>query len=689
MGKELLLEIGTEEIPAAFLPKATAHLQSLCEKFCADERLAFESIRSYATPRRLILHVEGLAGRQEDLNRKVVGPPKSAGYDKEGNPTKAATGFARSQGVEVADLVIEETDKGEYLSVIKEETGRETPELLSEGLPKMILSLHFPKSMRWGSGTLRFARPIHWILAIYNDAVIPFEIDGIRSGNLSRGHRFMSPGSFTVHSFKSYKASVRESFVMFDSQERVEEIRRQIAAIEEKVEGRVIPDEALLQEVACLVEYPTALCGSFDSDFLAIPRQVLITSMREHQRYFSMENEQGDLIPYFVTVSNTRPKDTSMIVAGNERVLRARLTDGAYFFESDRKRPLAACAEALQGVTFQEKLGSLADKVDRIRTLAQGLAEKIGLSDRDALDRTVTLCKADLCTEMVGEFPSLQGVMGREYALLSGESEAVASAIEEHYRPRFVGDPLPESDLGAVVSLADKIDTIAGCFAVGLKPSGSVDPYALRRQTLAILGILQEKGYPVGPREMIEAALQTLEGKVAQETSECRDEILDYFRGRLSAMLTSEGYRYDTVEAVLDAGFDRVRETRARVEALSRFREEALFEPFTVVCKRAMNIIKDHKMNEIDAALLKETCERDLFEATERVEQKIPSLIEAGQYSDALNAIAALRDPIDQFFEGVLVMDKEEAVRNNRLSMLTRVAALVSPIADFSKIVIE
>jgi len=688
MGKELLLEIGTEEIPAAFLPKATAHLQTLCEKFCAEERLAFGSIRSYATPRRLILHVEGLAGRQEDLSRKVVGPPKSAGYNKEGKPTQAATGFARSQGVDVSDLIIEETAKGEYLAVLKEEAGKETPELFTAGLPKMITSLHFPKSMRWGSGTLRFARPIHWILAIYDDEVIPFEIDGIRSGNLSRGHRFMSSGSFMVHSFKSYKASARERFIMFDPQERVEEIRRQIAVIEEEVGGRVIPDEELLQEVACLVEFPTALCGSFDADFLAIPRQVLITSMREHQRYFSMENDRGDLIPYFITVSNTRPKDTSTIVAGNERVLRARLTDAAYFFESDRKRPLASCAESLQGVTFQEKLGSLAEKVDRIRILAEGLAEKIGLADRKTLDRTVMLCKADLCTEMVGEFPSLQGVMGREYALLSGESDAVASAIEEHYRPRFVGDLLPESDLGAVVSLADKIDTIAGCFAVGLKPSGSLDPYALRRQTLAILGILQQKGYPVGLREMIETALRTLEGKVTHEIAECREELLDYFRGRFSGMLTAEGHRYDTVEAVLEAGFDRVRETRARVEALSRFREDALFEPFTVVCKRAMNIIKDHKKVEIDPALLKETCERHLFEATARVEKQLPALMEAGRYGDALNAIAALRDPIDQFFEGVLVMDKEETVRNNRLTLLTRVAALVSPIADFSKIVI-
>ncbi|NOY53025.1 MAG: glycine--tRNA ligase subunit beta [Deltaproteobacteria bacterium] len=689
MVKELLLEIGTEEIPAAFLPGAMAHLQTLCEKFCAEERLSFNAVRCYATPRRLILHVEGLADRQEDLSRKVIGPPKSAGYDKEGNPTKAATGFARSQGVEVSDLIIEETPRGDYLAVIREETGRETPELLSDGLPKIITSIHFPKSMRWGSGTLRFVRPIHWVLAIYDDAVIPFEIDGIRSGNLSRGHRFMSPGSFTVHSYKSYKASARERFVMYDLQERVDVIHRQISAIEKEVKGRVIPDEALLQEVACLVEFPTVLCGGFDTDFLAIPRQVLITSMREHQRYFSMENKKGDLIPYFITVSNTRPKDTSTIVAGNERVLRARLTDAAYFFETDRKHSLSDFTASLQGVTFQEKLGTLAEKVERIRKLAQGLAEKIGLIDPDALDRVVSLCKADLCTEMVGEFPSLQGVMGREYALLSGESDAVASAIEEHYRPRFVGDLLPESDLGAVVSLADKMDTIAGCFAVGLKPSGSVDPYALRRQTLAILGILQKKGYPVGLGEMTEVALQALQGKVDVDTGACRDEILGYFRGRLSAMLTGEEHRYDTVDAVLGAGFDRVRETRARVEALSRFREEPLFEPFTVVCKRAMNIIKDHHGSDVDPALFKETCERDLFEAAAKVEDELPALLDTGQYGGALNAIAALRDPIDQFFEGVLVMDKEKAIRNNRLALLTRIASLISPIADFSRIVIE
>jgi len=499
----------------------------------------------------------------------------------------------------------------------------------------------------------------------------------------------MSPGSFTVHSYKSYKSSARERFVMYDLPERMETIRRQISAIEEEVEGRVIPDEPLLQEVACLVEFPTALCGSFDAEFLTIPRQVLITSMREHQRYFSMENNQGDLIPFFITVSNTRPKDTSTIVAGNERVLRARLTDAAYFFEADRKHSLSDFTASLQGVTFQEKLGTLAEKVERIRILAQDLAEKIGLPDREALDRVVSLCKADLCTEMVGEFPSLQGVMGREYALLSGESDTVASAIEEHYRPRFVGDALPESDLGAVVSLADKMDTLAGCFAVGLKPSGSVDPYALRRQTLAILGILQEKGYPLELGKMTETALQALQRKVSSDLGACRSEILNYFRGRLSAMLTGENYRYDTVDAVLEAGFDRVRETRARVEALARFRKETLFEPFTVVCKRAMNIIKDFQGGQIDPALLKETSERGLFEATLKVEEQLPALLHAGQYGEALNAIAALRDPIDQFFEGVLVMDKEETIRNNRLALLARVADLVSPIADFSKIVIE
>jgi glycyl-tRNA synthetase beta chain len=689
MGKDLLLEIGTEEIPAGFLTKAREDLKSLAEKLFSDERLAYTAVETFATPRRLILHVEGLAEEQEDLSRKVVGPPRSAAYDADGKATKAAVGFARSQGVEVEALTIEETPKGEYLCAVKEEAGDTTPAVLARRLPGLITSIPFPKSMRWGSGNLRFARPIHWILSLYNEEVVPFELEGLKSGNLSRGHRFMSAGSFTVHSFKAFRTSARERFIMIDPDERVAEIRRQIEKIEQEVEGNVIPDEDLLQEVACLVEFPTALCGGFDPEFLQIPRQILITSMREHQRYFSMENDQGELIPHFVTVSNTRPKDPAAIVAGNERVLRARLTDAAYFFKTDRKRPLAYYVEDLKGVTFQEKLGTLFEKVERVRSLALWLVDKAGLSDRKSVERTALLCKADLCSEMVGEFPSLQGVMGREYALLSGEPDNVAQAIEEHYRPRFVGDPVPESDTGAMVSLADKMDTIAGCFGIGLKPSGSVDPYALRRQTLAILAILLNKGYPVGLSEMVDAALSFLSEKISLDAAACREEILEYFKGRLSGLFISDGHRYDTVEAALEAGFDQVSRTQAKVEALSLFRKDSLFQPFTVVCKRAMNIIKNNEIGKLDKKLLKDESEKLLLDATIQVEEKIPALIASAQYGETLNAIASLREPIDRFFDRVMVMDKDDQVRENRLALLHRVAALVSPIADFSKIVID
>ncbi len=689
MSKELLMEIGTEEVPAGFLPDASAELKALCEQRLQEERLAYDSVHTYATPRRLVLHVEGLGEQQAELNESVIGPPRSVAYDGEGKPTKAAVGFARNQGVAVEDLTIATTAKGEYLCAVKKAEGRPTPEILQSLLPQLVKSLHFPKSMRWGNGTFRFARPIHWILSLYNEEVVPFEIDGIKSGNLSRGHRFMSAGSFAVHSSKSYKASARERFVMFDPEERRGEIEKQIKVIEQELGGRVIPDSRLLEEVSCLVEYPTALAGTYDQAFLKLPRQVLITAMREHQRYFSLEDESGNLMPYFVTVSNTRPKDTGDIVSGNQRVLRARLTDALFFYSGDTKDPYESFVERLQGVTFQEKLGTLYEKAERLQALAGWLAKRLACGNREHVVRAALLCKADLCTEMVGEFPSLQGEMGKEYARLSGEPDAVARAIEEHYRPRFSGDRLPDSDEGAMVSLADKIDTVVGCFGVGLIPSGSEDPYALRRQTLAILTILIEKGYPLPLSELIGRAQGALNGKISVPPDENHQVILDYFKGRFSGLMTGRGHRYDTVDAVLGARFDDPLDAKARVEALSAFRQEPLFEPFTVVCKRAMNIIKESFGTHVETSLLTEKVERQLHEATGSLEALIPDLMTGRKYGDALHAIASLRDPIDAFFEGVMVMDKDPRVRENRLALLSRVAALVAPTADFSRIVVD
>jgi len=689
MGKELLLEIGAEEIPAAFLPGAMSELKTLTEKILTEHRLGFSSVLTFASPRRLILYVEGLPERQEDLNLTVLGPARSVAYDSEGNPTKAAVGFARGQGVDIKDLTIQETPKGEYLCAVKKEPGLPAPEVLQKILPEIITTLHFPKSMRWGSGSLRFARPIHWILALYNEEVIPFEFDGIKSGNLSRGHRFMSPGSCTVHGFKSYKASSKDRFLMFDPEDRRKEILKQIQKIESEVGGRVIPDEKLLEEVIYLVEYPTALCGSFEPGFLSLPRQVLITAMREHQRYFSLESSSGDLLPHFITVSNTRAKDAGMIISGNERVLRARLTDALYFFKSDCGRPLSSYVEDLKRVTFQEKLGTLFEKAERIAALSAWLAKKIGIMDTVPVSTAASLCKADLCTSMVKEFPTLQGEMGREYALLSGESEQAALAVSEHYRPRFAGDLIPSSEEGALISLADKMDTIAGCFGIGLLPSGSEDPYALRRQTLGILAILMEKGYPVLLSEMIDEALRLLGPNISLDLEGTRKAILNYFKGRLSGLLISDVHRYDTVEAVLEAGFDHLPDAKARVDALTAFRGEPMFEPFTVVCKRAMNIIKGSEIRAVEKGLLQHESEKSLYQDVQQTEKKVKNLIQKGKYREALTTIASLREAIDSFFDGVMVMDKDMKIRDNRLALLSRVASMVSRIADFSKIVVE
>ena len=683
---ELLLEVGTEEIPATFLPGALEELGRLAAERLAAARLAHGEVRTYGTPRRLGLVVRGVAAEQEAREETVVGPPRSAAYDEAGRPTRAAQGFARSQGVDVEALGTCETPRGTYVCVVRREAGRPAAEVLRELLPGLLRDLRFPKSMRWGSGSLRFARPIHWILALYGEAVVPFELDGIRSGNLSRGHRFMSPGSFAVHSFKAYKASCREHFVILEPEERLQEIRRQIAALEEEIGGRVVEDPELLREVVHLVEYPTALCGGFDPAYLALPRPVLITCMREHQRYFAVEDASGGLMPRFVTVSNTRPRDTSAVVAGNERVLRARLADARYFYEADRRRPLADYVKLLDGVTFQEALGSVGEKVQRIRALARFLAERTGAADPDAAERAATLCKADLVTEMVGEFPSLQGEMGRIYARLSGEAPEVCEAVAEHYRPRFAGDALPASATGAVVGLADRLDTLAGCFGVGLRPTGSEDPYGLRRQALGLVAILLDRGYALPLGEAVDRACALLGDKLADDPAQVRAEVLEYVRARLAQLLLGEGHRHDTVEAVLSAGFERLDLVRPRVEAFTAFRADPLFEPFTVVCKRAMNIVKEHAGRDVREALLAHEAERGLWKELRAVEEEVDALVERGEYGRALERIAALRPAVDAFFEEVLVMDPDPAVRENRLSLLGRVSDLAARLADFSAV---
>ena len=686
MAKELFLEIGTEEIPAGFLPKAMADMEALVRKEFTAARLEFGAVRTFATPRRLALAVSAVAEQQPTLQVKAMGPAKQHAFDASGNPTKAAEGFARGQGMTVAELKIVATDKGEYLCAEKEEAGRPTAELLREILPRIVTGISFKKSMRWKDLDVRFARPVHWIVALYGGTVVPFGFGELSSGNTSRGHRFMAPQPFTVSGCEDWQQKCREHFVMADQEERKATIRRQVEEAAEAAGGRVSMDEALLEEVTYLVEDPTALCGTFEERFLALPRELLVVTMRTHQRYFTVEGLDGKLLNKFITVANTRAEDPQVVIRGNGRVIRARFSDAMFFWEEDRKAKLETRLEALKNVIYQAKLGTSFEKVERFTLLAKGLAEAFEPAAAELTVRAAKLAKCDLETKMVYEFPELQGVMGREYARLEGENPRVVQAIFEHYLPVEAGGVLPQDNVGAFVSVADKIDTICGCFGVGLIPTGSADPYALRRSAIGILNILLERGYRLSIPELVEQSLELLAAKLTRPRDQVQAEVVEFIRLRLVNMLTQRGFPADVVEAVLAARFDDPLDAQARVEALAALKAQAGFEPLAVAFKRVGNIIKGGVDTPMRGELFEADCEKSLAEATTLARSAVSAAVADGNYTAALQAIAALRGPVDAFFEGVMVMAENAEVRTNRLALLTGVGRLFEGIADFAKI---
>jgi len=552
--KELFLEIGTEEIPAGFIPRALAEMEAMISRELTNARLCFGMVQTLATPRRLALVVRDIPSLQPDAEITATGPSVKAAYDADGKPTRAAEGFAKGQGVEVSELATVVTEKGEYLAVTKKVTGRPTHELLSEILPKLIADIPFKKSMRWGDLDVRFARPIHWIVALFDGIVVPFSFGAVESGTMSRGHRFMANTTFPVNSFAHYLEECERHFVIPDPEKRKEIIRRETHRVAKAAGGHLLPDEELLDQIVFLAEYPSAVHGTFSPEFLKVPKEVLITSMRSHQRYFSIVDDSGKLLPGFITINNTLTDDPSVVVKGNERVLRARLSDARFFFEEDQKVKLDDRVEALKKVVYQQKLGTSFEKMERFRALAQGLAERLNPAVVGQTARAAWLCKADLVSGMVGEFPEVQGIMGREYALLEGEEPAVAVAIAEHYLPIQAGGELPASDIGAFVSLADKLDTVCGCFSVGLIPTGAADPYALRRATIGIIATILDKGYRLSLPALIEQALDLLAAKLTRPKEQAAAEIGEFFRGRFVNLLAND-HPADVIEAAVSAGF--------------------------------------------------------------------------------------------------------------------------------------
>ena len=683
MSKDLLLEIGTEEVPAHVMPHLLADLKRLAGDLFAERRLAYENLRTIGTPRRTALLVTGLAEQQEDVSTETRGPSVAIAFDAEGNPTKAGAGFARGQGIEPSALI--QRDGYVYASV--HEQGAETAQLLAELLPELIRAIPLPNSMRWGDLDFRFIRPIRWIVALYGTEVVPFTLANVTSGNTSRGHRTLAPQDFVIASPADYEAACEKAYIIVDQERRRAMITEQIAAVAKDCSGtaEITPD--LLEEVLYLVEYPTALSGSFEEKYLALPAEAVITPMRDHQRYFPVKAEDGSLLPVFITVRNGGKEYLDVVAHGNERVLRARLADAQFFFDEDRKKSLAEHREKLKTVVFQQGLGSMYEKTERLMGLVTAIVEDLADDDAAyemmALDaqRAAELSKADLVTGMVTEFTELQGIMGREYALLDGEKPEVACAIDEQYMPRFAGDELPQSDLGFALSVADKIDNIVGTFSRGKIPTGSQDPFALRRQALGLVLMLIEwkSGLLLG--DLVEEACDLYElNDVARD--KMQTDVADFIRLRLKNVLTERGVRYDVQEAVL-TDVDCVADVPVRAAYVERLLASDGAEALVQAFVRVGNIARAAEIGTVDAALFTAQEEGALLAAYENV------VAVRAEAEDPLVAEQTLAKAIDAFFDAVMVMDKDERIKKNRLTLLKAVDNYLLWTADYSKIVLN
>ena len=687
----LAFEIGTEEIPAFDLHRATAQLARLVPDALDAVRIPHGEVAVHTTPRRLVAIVEDVAESTEALEETFRGPSAKIAFDAEGNPTKAAVGFARGKGVDVGALEVRDEKGVEYVFATRRVEARDAAELLPEVLEGVIAGIAWPKSCRWGSTSEYFSRPVRWIVAMLDERVVPVRFAGLEAGNLTRGHRFLSPGPHEVPTASALLDVLEGAHVVTSEQARERAIREGVARIEEECGARAELPEKTLLEVVNLCEQPTVLAGAFDEEFLQVPEEIIVDAMLMHQRYFPLYDEDGKLTNRFIVVSNGDPACAATIADGNERVVRARLSDAKFFYEEDLKRPLEAYVERLDEVVFQESLGTMRAKAERITALARHLAADAGLSAADAAvaERAAHLAKADLVTSAVVEFTSVQGVMGSYYAAACGEGDKVACAIADHYRPRFAGDALPASAAGRIVAMADKLDTICGLIAAGQGPTGSSDPFALRRSALGILSMLLDEGLPlrVGLVRAIDAALASYAAQgVAFDAQTVREEVADFFIARAKVLLRDEGRAPDTIDAVLAAGVREPVEFASRVRALDAAREgdPDAFADLATAFARANNLRDASLGAEVDEGLLSEV-ERALSCAVAQAESRVGSALAADDYPSALAELAGLRKPVDAFFEGVMVMDEDRALRENRLRLLNRFVAVFEGVADFGK----
>ncbi|WYP27939.1 glycine--tRNA ligase subunit beta [Alkalihalobacillus sp. FSL W8-0930] len=687
---DFLLEIGLEELPARFVTSSINQLTQLVEEWLKEQRLACSEVKGFATPRRLAIQITDLEDSQPNLESEARGPAKKIALAEDGSWSKAALGFARGQGVTPDNLFTQEVKGTEYVFAKTFQEGKKTIELLPQ-LKELITSLHFPKNMRWHHYTMRFARPIQWIVALYDKQVVPFSITSIETGNTSRGHRFLGK-DITISNPSDYQELLREQFVLVDATERKQVIREQLKELAGQ-EGWVIPvNEDLLEEVTNLVEWPTALSGRFEEEFLTLPKEVLLTTMKEHQRYFPVEDQEGKLLPHFITVRNGDRNHLENVARGNEKVLRARFSDSAFFYKEDQKMDIDAAVKQLDSIVYHEELGSLGDKVKRIKSIAEKLTAQPGFENVsiNLVQRAAEISKFDLVSQMVGEFPELQGLMGEVYAQHLGENKDVAKAIREHYYPRFAGDSLPESDIGLIVSMADKLDTIVSCFAIGLIPTGSQDPYALRRQALGLVQMALEKQIDLGFDQLLALAVETAEEKgldIANK-EETLNQLYEFFMLRMKHALSDRGIEYDVIDAVLTSEQESIPWVFKKAELLSSVHKEESFKKVVEALSRVTNIAKKAEATvTIDPDLFEKEEENQLYDRYVELSELLKQAKGQGQVDAAYQALEQTAPVVHAYFEHIMVMSDQKEVKDNRLQLMKQLAQEIEDFAQFNKLV--
>ncbi|EIT5185764.1 glycine--tRNA ligase subunit beta [Enterococcus faecalis] len=694
MAKDLLLEIGLEEMPAHVVTPSRIQLEEKVIKFLDEHHLDYETVQSFATPRRLAVKVTAIPEKQADVEEEVKGPAKKIALDAEGNWSKAAQGFVRGQGVTTEDIVFKELNGVEYVYVTKFTKGQSAKEVLTK-LNDVITSLTFPVTMHWANYDFEYIRPIHWIVALLDDEVIPFNVLDVTTGQTSRGHRFLGDDVTFQHA-NEYEVKLKEQFVVVQPNERKQMIVDQANSLAAEKNWQLALDEELLEEVTNLVEYPTAFVGSFDEKYLSVPDEVLVTSMKEHQRYFEVRNDQGLLMPHFIAVRNGDNVHLENVIKGNEKVLIARLEDAEFFYNEDKKLTIEACVEKLKNVTFHEKIGSIYEKMQRVALIAQIIGRKVGLSEEELEDlkRASEIYKFDLVTNMVGEFPELQGIMGEKYALLQGEKPAVATAIREHYLPTSSEGELPETAIGAVLALADKLDSVFSFFSVGMIPTGSNDPYALRRQTYGVIRIIEDKGWTFPlvqlQTEVDEAVNQDVE-KYGVLLNEGQAEVVEFVKARLRQLLMTKNVRHDIIDAVVSAEQADLSKLFASANILKSRFEDQDFKPSMEALTRVINLAKKGQEllgdteEGIDPSLFENKAEKELYQAVNDLSEAFATRTIAENYEALVN----LRPLIDAYFNETMVMVEDEKVKQNRLKQLMQIAKMALSIASLDLLIVK